>query len=125
MYGRPDDVDGECNAHLYLGDDYGDNCSTMRCQLLKGHDGHHSETFRKGTATITWEKDERCWHEFATCDHPDVQELDPNIFGEGSFECVDCQEFVEMVEGQLKRTTVRFCTKCRVKDWVLKEQEGL
>lgn len=32
MYGEPEDVDGECNARLYIGDNYGDNHATMRCQ---------------------------------------------------------------------------------------------
>lgn len=61
MFGPPKDVDGECNSHLYIGDDYGDNHSTMRCRLLKGHDGPHREEFRRdgGQVVVTWEKDER------------------------------------------------------------------
>ena len=59
--GKPDDVEGECNAHLYLGDDYGDNECTMRCHLPKGHSGLHEEKGRQKTNpfTITWRDDER------------------------------------------------------------------
>ena len=56
--GEPEDVEGECNAHLYIGDNYGDNHATMRCQLPQGHEGYHKEVFRQGTAIVTWEKDE-------------------------------------------------------------------
>lgn len=59
--GPPKDKEDECNAHLYIGDDYGDNVATMRCQLPKGHDGPHKEIFnRRGSAvTVTWCVDER------------------------------------------------------------------
>lgn len=59
------DVAGQCNAHLYIGDDYGDNGSTMRCQLAPGHDGEHEERFRRsgGAVVIRWEADERCYHD--------------------------------------------------------------
>lgn len=56
------DVEGECNAHLYIGDDYGDNSATMRCCLPSGHRGSHTEVFRGGGATVTWILDERCYH---------------------------------------------------------------
>ena len=59
MFGKPADVEGECNAHLYLADDYGDNEATVRCQLPKGHEGWHEEVGRNGTVKITWEKDEK------------------------------------------------------------------
>lgn len=61
MFGKPEDVEGECNSHLYIGDDYGDNHSTMRCRLPKGHEGPHREEFRRdgGQVVVTWEKDER------------------------------------------------------------------
>lgn len=57
----PEDVDGECNAHLYIGDDYGDNHATIRCSLEKGHKGLHQEKFKRGDdeITITWREDER------------------------------------------------------------------
>ena len=61
MSGKPQDVQGECNAHLYLGDDYGDNVCTMRCQREPGHQERHREQFdRDGqTVVIEWGKDER------------------------------------------------------------------
>lgn len=65
MYGKPPDAEGQCNAHLYLGDDYGDNTCTCRCGLPKGHDGPHKEVFERegkddaGLVTIQWERDER------------------------------------------------------------------
>ena len=55
--GPPKDVDGECNATLCIGDDYGDNCATMRCQLKPGHDGLHKETNNR--FTVTWLSDDR------------------------------------------------------------------
>ena len=58
-FGQPPDVEGQCNAHLYIADDFGDNCATMRCQKPKGHDGLHQEVFRDDTCTVEWENDER------------------------------------------------------------------
>ncbi len=62
-WGEPDDVDGECNAHCYIADNYGDGRATMRCQLPKGHELPHREEFRQGTSVLTWEHDERCYHD--------------------------------------------------------------
>ncbi len=60
MFGKPEDVEGECNAHLYIADDHGDNEATMRCSLPKGHEGLHKEEYKSnGKVIITWEKDER------------------------------------------------------------------
>ena len=65
MNGPPKDVEGECNARLSIGDDQGDNSSTMRCGLAPGHDGCHQECYNAGygnnvnNVTITWEKDVR------------------------------------------------------------------
>jgi hypothetical protein len=61
MWGTPKDVEGECNSHLYISDDYGDNRATMRCRLPKGHGGAHREEFPRasGQVVVTWEKDER------------------------------------------------------------------
>lgn len=56
---RPEDVAGECNAHLYLADDYGDNEATMRCGLPSDHNGRHREVCRGGDVTIEWRVDER------------------------------------------------------------------
>lgn len=60
MFGKPKDVEGDCNAKLYIGDDYGDNHATMRCQLPVGHEGEHKEVFQRGgePVTITWGVDE-------------------------------------------------------------------
>ena len=63
-YGEPEDVPGECNAHLYIADNHGDNRATMRCQLGKGHDGDHMEVFQRGDdrskpVTVRWVEDER------------------------------------------------------------------
>jgi len=65
MNGPPKDVEGECNARLSIGDDYGDNSATIRCQLAPGHDGPHQECYNAGyhgdvnNVTITWDKDVR------------------------------------------------------------------
>lgn len=66
MFGEPGDEDGECNARLFIGDNYGDGTATMRCQLAPGHDGVHREEFERegGMVTITWVRDER-----QKCDH--------------------------------------------------------
>jgi hypothetical protein len=61
--GDPKDVAGECNAYCLIGDSFGDNEAIMRCQLAKGHEGPHRETFRNGTCVLTWERDERCYHD--------------------------------------------------------------
>lgn len=63
-----------CKAHLYIGDDFGDNSATMHCQLPMNHPGRHQEVFRKGTVTVTWEKDEgpeTCFH----CNHPETGDI--------------------------------------------------
>lgn len=66
MYGKSEDVPGECNAHLYIADDYGDNSGTMRCQLPEGHELPHREEFARDDkpVVITWYPDER-----RRCDH--------------------------------------------------------
>jgi len=61
-YGEPKDVAGKCNARLEIGDNFGDNHATMRCQLEPGHRGNHRETYKTrsaGEVTVEWEKDER------------------------------------------------------------------
>ena len=52
MYGEPEDVNGECNKRLHIGDNFGDNHATMRCQLAPGHAGLHQE--RYDGVTVTW-----------------------------------------------------------------------
>ncbi len=61
MYGEPEDVEGQCNAHLYIGDNFHDNHATMRCQLMPGHTGFHREDYgdEGESVTVTWEKDHR------------------------------------------------------------------
>jgi hypothetical protein len=58
-YGEPQDLDGRCNARLFIGDNSGDNHATFRCQLDPGHDGLHREEYDDhsgGRVTVTWEK---------------------------------------------------------------------
>src|SRR5437870_2610142 len=72
MNGEPDDVEGECNARLFIADNYGDNSATIRCQRPIDHEGPHQETFaRKGPVTVTWAVDERqrCDHGCGQWDH--------------------------------------------------------
>ena len=59
MFGPPEDVEGQCNAHCYIADDYGDNRATIRCQLPPKHKGMHREVSREGKLIIEWENDER------------------------------------------------------------------
>jgi hypothetical protein len=58
---EPKHIKGECNAHLYISDNFGDNETTIRCQLPEGHEGTHCEWFYRGEGkvVISWEKDER------------------------------------------------------------------
>lgn len=66
MFGEPEDTEGECNARLYIGDNFGDNHATMRCELLPGHGGLHKESYTVpmgGEVVVTWEKDERAEEE--------------------------------------------------------------
>lgn len=60
MFGPPEDEAGKCNACMYLGDDHGDNHTTIKCNLPIGHEGPHKESFkRKGEPVeITWHIDE-------------------------------------------------------------------
>jgi hypothetical protein len=53
----PKDITGQCNAHLYLSDDFSDSHITIRCNLKERHKGKHQNCFGRGT--VTWEKDER------------------------------------------------------------------
>jgi hypothetical protein len=73
MFGEPGDVDGQCNARLFIGDNYGDGTATMRCQRAPSHEGLHKEEFERkgGAVTITWIADERerCDHGCGQWDH--------------------------------------------------------
>jgi len=64
------DVNGECSAHLYIGDNYGDGTATMRCQLPENHKGKHQEEFSRGEGKliiISWEHDERDYNIYEEC----------------------------------------------------------
>ena len=58
------DVEGQCEARLFLEDAYGDNSCAIFCQLEPGH-GHgepHQRLFEHGPGNwvlITWLRDER------------------------------------------------------------------
>lgn len=102
MYGPPEDVDGQCNARLFLGDDFGDGTTTMRCPLAFGHEGPHQELFHRetsGQVMVTWERDERY-----TCPKHGLQ---------GDSSCTPCfdEPFECPVHG-LQETF--FCALCEV-----------
>ena len=62
MNGEPEDVQGECNARLAIGDNFGDNHATMRCKRRLGHSGNHIEGYASSTAgevMVVWQHDER------------------------------------------------------------------
>lgn len=61
MFNEPKDRNNECNAHLYIADNFGDNHATIRCQLRPGHNGPHKEEFERGgrPVTVTWYIDEK------------------------------------------------------------------
>ncbi len=63
----PEDVPGQCNARLYIGDDHGDNHATMRCGEEPSHLPPHRERYERSDGgqhvEITWTQDER-----NTCD---------------------------------------------------------
>jgi hypothetical protein len=117
MRGEPSDVDGECNAHLYIGDNYGDNHATMRCGLLEGHDGVHREVFSRTTTegppsecVMTWEQDERCRHDWIALDTEEGKELYlRDLYEEDG--SLDPQWTVNYEEG-LKYGSRYFCQKC-------------
>lgn len=69
MNGPPKDIEGWCNAWLLLGDDYGDNVATIRCQRPPNHASAHQSIFQRGEDSglpkaddqrvcITWTVDE-------------------------------------------------------------------
>lgn len=55
MFGPQPDKPGKCNAQLHIADDWGDNITTMKCQLEVGHAGRHVEIWRDGQAKVEWE----------------------------------------------------------------------
>lgn len=68
LYGEPEDVEGECNAILYISDDKGDNVATMRCGLEAGHEKPHKERYEKRgmPVTVTW---------YGCCRNTDSEEM--------------------------------------------------
>lgn len=71
MYGPPKDKPNECNARMFLGDDWGDNRCTIRCSLARGHEGRHVEAFKSeqhGRVRISWAMDARF-----TCERHGIQ----------------------------------------------------
>jgi hypothetical protein len=80
MFGEPSDKERECNARLFIADNYGDGTASIRCQLAPGHEGLHQEQFeRRGhTVTITWAIDERerCSHGCGQWEHAHKAEDD-------------------------------------------------
>lgn len=58
MMGEPKDVEGKCNARLFIADNWGDNHATMLCSLAAKHPGlPHCEDFGRGR--VEWAEDER------------------------------------------------------------------
>jgi hypothetical protein len=64
MTGRKyEDIEGQCNARLILGDDFGDNHCTFRCQLEPDHSGQHQEKHNQGDdedpnwVVVQWDND--------------------------------------------------------------------
>jgi len=59
--GEPEDVVGQCNARLFIGDNYGDNHATMRCELDPRHEGMHREEYGHDSQSVvvSWAQDER------------------------------------------------------------------
>ena len=53
------DVPGECNARVYLRDEFEDERIEIRCRLPAGHEGEHRvECHTVGNALIVWDTDE-------------------------------------------------------------------
>jgi hypothetical protein len=65
MWRPSDDVDGECNARLFLDADHKGTTCTVRCRLELGHEGDHTEAFERAfgrvrdPVAIIWARDER------------------------------------------------------------------
>ena len=58
--GEPKDQPDQCNARLYIGDNFGDNHATMRCQRAPGHPGLHREEYGSEgqEVAVEWKNDE-------------------------------------------------------------------
>jgi len=73
----PKDIPGECNARIYVWEDYnGDSYSGVRCSLKEGHEGFHkasyNDEYRAGDIIIQWEKDSREWCEVCGLGFPSL-----------------------------------------------------
>jgi hypothetical protein len=83
MFGEPTDESDECNARLFLADNYGDGTTTMRCQRSPHHEGLHQEQFERSghMVTITWVVDERkrCNHGCGQWDHAHGRPHDASV----------------------------------------------
>lgn len=129
MLGEPSDEESECNARLFIADNYGDGTATIRCQLAPGHEGLHQEQFERNghMVTITWAIDERerCDHACGQWDHDHRGRYDEDAIqcprdaddheysdcaychpGETSQTCVHCGKTYYYEEGHL-----RHCSK--------------
>ncbi len=77
-------MSNQCSAKLYLGDDYGDNTCTIKCQLPKMHPGKHEEKFdRNGEVLVSWVKDERRIKLVAIVDVADIEKTSDEIWNYG------------------------------------------
>ncbi len=93
------DIESECNARLYLADDYGDNPCTFRCRLSPGHLGEHTVIFATKNDSIPY-RAMISWHE----DESSKCSACKGSFPTGSVEkdlCIDCD--------------VRECSSCKMK----------
>jgi hypothetical protein len=134
MFGEPADNETECNARLFLGDNYGDGTTSIRCQLVPDHQGLHKEEFERNgrTVTITWAIDERvrCNHGCGQWEHAhhdeescpksnDNHEYDECPFchpGEAPTACEHCGKRVYYMDGHLRDCTKKpfTCAVCGV-----------
>ena len=135
MFGEPKEVDGECNACLFIADNYGDGSATMRCQLALNHDGVHKEEFERagGTVTVTWVADERkkCNHGCGQWEHDHdrhsetvkcPKDADDHEWSDCAFchpdetpkTCAECDKTVYLEESHKRHCTGRpfACTDC-------------
>ena len=130
MFGEPQDEESECNARLFIADNYGDGSATIRCQLAPSHEGLHKEEFMRegGLVTITWVADERerCDHGCGQWDHAHGSRYDDNAVqcskdaddheysdcaychpGDPSLTCGHCGKTHFYEEGHLRHCTMK------------------
>ena len=81
-YGKPEPVEGKCNAWLILADDHGDNDCTFQCNLEAGHVGAHGESFNRHMdmpVEVKWLGDDKIEFEQDEQAHTLALELDELI----------------------------------------------